>query len=109
MVPNFELAIAGIDGITSIIADAIQGRLTEQEADKKTGKIVRAIRGYVYNIPNDKELTKFNMYRYTVELKCRYPEMIESITLLSNLIKPDIIPNLSYWLSGLANVVVMGT
>lgn len=86
----------------------MQGRLTEKEADKSIGKIVRAIRGYVYDIPNDKELTKFSMYRYTVELKCRYPEMIESITSLSNLIKPDIMPNFSYWLNGLANVVVMG-
>lgn len=108
MVPNFELAIASIDGVTSTLSDAMQGRLTENEADKSIGKIVRAIRGYVYDIPNDKELTKFSMYRYTVELKCRYPEMIESITALSNLIKPDIIPNFSYWLNGLANVVVMG-
>ena len=108
MQPNFELAIASIDGVTSTLSDAMQGRLTEKEADKSLGKIVRAIRGYVYNIPNDKELTKFSMYRYTVELKCRYPEMIESITALSNLIKPDIIPNFSYWLNGLANVVVMG-
>lgn len=108
MEPNFELAIASIDGVTSTLSDAMQGRLAEKEADKSLGKIVRAIRGYVYDIPNDKELTKFSMYRYTVELKCRYPEMIESITTLSNLIKPDIIPNLSYWLSGLANVIVMG-
>ena len=108
MVPNFELAIASIDGVTSALSDAIQGRITEKEADKRLGKIVRAIRGYVYNIPNDKELTKFSMYRYTVELKCRYPEMIESITSLGSLIKPDIISNFSYWLNGLANVVVMG-
>lgn len=108
MVPNFELAIASIDGITSILTDAIQGRLTDQEADKSIGKIVRAIRGYVYDIPNDKELTKFSMYRYTVELKCRYPEMIESIIALGSLIKPDSISNFSYWLNGLANVVVMG-
>lgn len=108
MQSNFELAIASIDGVTSTLSDAMQGRLTEKEADKSIGKIVRAIRGYVYDIPNDKELTKFSMYRYTVELKCRYPEMIESITALSNLIKPDIIPNFSYWLNGLANVVVMG-
>ena len=108
MEPNFELAIASIDGVTSTLSDAMQGRLTEKEADKSIGKIVRAIRGYVYNIPNDKELTKFSMYRYTVELKCRYPEMIESITSLGSLIKPDIISNFSYWLNGLANVVVMG-
>ena len=108
MVPNFELAIASIDGVTSALSDAIQGRITEKEADKRLGKIVRAIRGYVYDIPNDKELTKFSMYRYTVKLESRYPEMIESITALGNLIKPDIIPGLSYWLSGLANVVVMG-
>lgn len=108
MQPNFELAIASIDGVTSTLSDAMQGRLTEKEADKSIGRIVRAIRGYVYDIPNDKELTKFSMYRYTVELKCRYPEMIESITSLSNLIKPDIMPNFSYWLNGLANVVVMG-
>lgn len=108
MVPNFELAIASIDGVTSALSDAIQGRITEKEADKRLGKIVRAIRGYVYDIPNDKELTKFSMYRYTVKLESRYPEMIESITALGNLIKPDIIPSLSYWLSGLANVVVMG-
>lgn len=107
MQPNFELAIASIDGVTSTLSDAMQGRLTEKEADKSIGKIVRAIRGYVYDIPNDKELTKFSMYRYTVELKCRYPEMIESIIALSNLIKPDIMPNFSYWLNGLANVVVM--
>ena len=108
MQPNFELAIASIDGVTSALSDAIQGRITEKEADKRLGKIVRAIRGYIYNIPSDKELTKFNMYRYTVKLESRYPEMIESITALCKLIKPDIIPNLSYWLSGLANVVVMG-
>ena len=108
MEPNFELAIASIDGVTSTLSDAMQGRLTEKEADKSIGKVVRAIRGYVYNIPNDKELTKFSMYRYTVELKCRYPEMIESITSLGSLIKPDIISNFSYWLNGLANVVVMG-
>nr|DAQ33435.1 MAG TPA: hypothetical protein [Caudoviricetes sp.] len=108
MQPNFELAIASIDGVTSTLSDAMQGRLTEKEADKSLGKIVRAIRGYVYDIPNDKELTKFSMYRYTVKLEFRYPEMIESITALSNLIKPDIIPNFSYWLNGLANVVVMG-
>ena len=108
MVPNFELAIASIDGVTSTLSDAMQGRLTEKEADKSLGKIVRAIRGYVYDIPNDKELTKFSMYRYTVELKCRYPEMIESITALDSLIKPDIISNFSYWLNGLANVIVMG-
>lgn len=108
MQPNFELAVASIDGVTSTLSDAMQGRLTEKEADKSIGKIVRAIRGYVYDIPNDKELTKFSMYRYTVELKCRYPEMIESITSLGSLIKPDIISNFSYWLNGLANVVVMG-
>ena len=108
MEPNFELAIASIDGVTSTLSDAMQGRLTENEADKSIGKIVRAIRGYVYDIPNDKELTKFSMYRYTVELKCRYPEMIESIIALGSLIKPDIISNFSYWLNGLANVVVMG-
>ena len=108
MQPNFELATASIDGVTSTLSDAMQGRLTEKEADKRIGKIVRAIRGYVYDIPNDKELTKFSMYRYTVELKCRYPEMIESITALGKLIKPDIMPNFSYWLNGLANVVVMG-
>lgn len=108
MVPNFELAIASIDGITSILTDAIQGRLTEEEADRNIGKIIRAIREYVYNIPNDKELTKFNMYRYTVKLKDTYPEMIENVTALCKLVSPDKVSNLLYWLSGFTNVVVMG-
>lgn len=108
MVPNFELAVASIDGIMSILADAVQDKLTEKEADESIGKIVRAIRGYVYNIPNDKKLTKFNMYRYTVKLKYTYPEMIENIIALRKLMKPDKVTNLSYWLSGFANIVVMG-
>lgn len=108
MVPNLELAVASIDGIMSILADAVQDKLTEKEADESIGKIVRAIRGYVYNIPNDKELTKFNMYRYTVKLKYTYPEMIENIIALRKLMKPDKVTNLSYWLSGFANIVVMG-
>ena len=108
MVPNFELAIASIDGITSILADAIQGRLTDQEADRNTGKIIRAIREYVYNIPSDKELTDFNMYRYTVKLKDTYPEMIENVTALCKQVNPDKVSNLLYWLSGFTNVVVMG-
>ena len=108
MAPNFELAVASIDGIMSILADAVQDKLTEKEADASIGKIVRAIRGYVYNIPNDKELTKFNMYRYTVKLKYTYPEMIENIIALRKLMKPDKVTNLSYWLSGFANIVVMG-
>lgn len=108
MTPNLELAVASIDGIMSILADAVQDKLTEKEADESIGKIVRAIRGYVYNIPNDKELTKFNMYRYTVKLKYTYPEMIENIIALRKLMKPDKVTNLSYWLSGFANIVVMG-
>lgn len=108
MVPNFELAIASIDGMTSILTDAIQGRLTEEEADRNIGKIVRAIREYVYNIPRDKELTDFNMYRYTVKLKDTYPEMIENVTALCKLVNPDKVSNLLYWLSGFTNVVVMG-
>nr|DAN32992.1 MAG TPA: hypothetical protein [Caudoviricetes sp.] len=108
MVPNFELAIASIDGITSILTDAIQGRLTEEEADRNIGKIIRAIREYVYNIPRDKELTEFNMYRYTVKLKDTYPEMIENVTALCKLVNPDKVYNLLYWLSGFTNVVVMG-
>lgn len=108
MAPNFELAVVSIDGIMSILADAVQDKLTEKEADEGIGKIVRAIRGYVYNIPNDKELTKFNMYRYTVKLKYTYPEMIENIIALRKLMKPDKVTNLSYWLSGFANIVVMG-
>lgn len=108
MVPNFELAVASIDGMTSILTDAIQGRLTEEEADRNIGKIVRAIREYVYNIPNDKELTEFNMYRYTVKLKDTYPEMIENVTALCKLVNPDKVSNLLYWLSGFTNVVVMG-
>lgn len=108
MAPNLELAVASIDGIMSILADAVQDKLTEKEADEGIGKIVRAIRGYVYNIPNDKELTKFNMYRYTVKLKYTYPEMIENIIALRKLMKPDKVTNLSYWLSGFANIVVMG-
>lgn len=108
MVPNFELAIASIDGMTSILTDAIQGRLTEEEADRNIGKIVRAIREYVYNIPRDKELTEFNMYRYTVKLKDTYPEMIENVTALCKLVNPDKVSNLLYWLSGFTNVVVMG-
>lgn len=108
MVPNFELAIASIDGMTSILTDAIQGRLTEEEADRNIGKIVRAIREYVYNIPSDKELTDFNMYRYTVKLKDTYPEMIENVTALCKQVNPDKVSNLLYWLSGFTNVVVMG-
>ena len=108
MAPNLELAVASIDGIMSILADAVQDKLTEKEADESIGKIVRAIRGYIYNIPNDKELTKFNMYRYTVKLKYTYPEMIENIIALRKLMKPDKVTNLSYWLSGFANIVVMG-
>ena len=108
MVPNFELAVANIDGIMSILADAVQDKLTEKEADVATGKIVRAIREYVYNIPKDKELTNFNMYRYIVKLQHTYPEVIENIIALRKLMKPDKVTNLSYWLSGFANVVVMG-
>ena len=108
MAPNLELAVASVDGIMSILADAVQDKLTEKEADASIGKIVRAIRGYVYNIPNDKELTNFNMCRYTVKLKYTYPEMIENIIALRKLMKPDKVTNLSYWLSGFANIVVMG-
>lgn len=108
MVPNFELAIASIDGTMSVISDVVHDRLTEKEADKGIGKILRAIRECVYDIPSDLELTNFNMFRHFVKVKNTYPEVIENIQELCKLMKPDKVNNLSFWLSGFANVVVMG-
>lgn len=108
MQPNFELAVGCLDQLATILSRAVAQNIPAEEASKDLGKVIRTVRGYVYGIPENKELTNFGMYRYTYKLHQESPEFFGNTQTLEDCLKPEYKSDLPYALYGLTNVVIMG-